>query len=87
MAEWVRALEWRPGCPWLESSGGNFASELWQFRLPHFAIVFRRRDQKPSSLLSGVYVRGSKGPTSLTWKCVQAWSPYLRKDIHMLEKI
>ena len=37
------ALDWRPGGPGFESCCGNFASELWQFRLPRFAGVFRRR--------------------------------------------
>ena len=44
VAEWVRALDWRPDGPGFESHCGKlFASELWQFRLPHFASVFRRR--------------------------------------------
>ena len=44
VAEWVRALDWRPGeGPGFESCCGNFPSELWQFRLPRFASVFRRR--------------------------------------------
>ena len=42
MTVWVRALDWRPGGPGFESRCGNFASELWQFRLPP-ASVFRRR--------------------------------------------
>ena len=38
MAEWVRALDWRPDGRGFESHCGNlFASELWQFRLPRFA--------------------------------------------------
>ena len=41
VAEWVRALDWRRGVPGFESIYGNFASELWQFRLPRFASVFR----------------------------------------------
>ena len=44
VAEWVRALDWRPDGPGFESHCGKlFASELWQFRLPRFASVFRRR--------------------------------------------
>ena len=44
VAEWVRAFDWRPDCPGFESHCGKlFASELWQFRLPRFASVFRRR--------------------------------------------
>ena len=34
VAERVRAFDWRPGGPGFESRyEGNFASELWQFRL------------------------------------------------------
>ena len=49
MAEWVRAL----ACAGDRYGSGsnpaaeNFASELWQFRLPRFASVFRRRHSKP----------------------------------------
>ena len=43
VAEWVRALDWRPGGPGFESRCANFASELWQCCLPLFASVFRRR--------------------------------------------
>ena len=44
VAEWVRTLDWRPDGPGFESHCGKlFASELWQFRLPRFASVFRRR--------------------------------------------
>ena len=41
MAEWVRALDWRPGGPGFEARCGHFVSdlELWQFRLPHFAML------------------------------------------------
>ena len=45
-ARWIRLerwnlVDWRPGGPGFESRCGNFASELWQFRLPRFAN-FRR---------------------------------------------
>ena len=44
VAEWVRALDLRPDGRGFESHFGKlFASELWQFRLPPFASVFRRR--------------------------------------------
>ena len=48
VAEWVRALACtgdRTVLAGFESHCGklNFASELWQFRLPRFASVFRRR--------------------------------------------
>ncbi len=36
------------------------ARKLWQFPLPHFASVFRKRHKSRRSLLSGVYARGSK---------------------------
>ena len=39
VAEFVRALDWRPGGPGFEALCGNFASELWQFHLPRFASV------------------------------------------------
>ena len=41
VAEWVGALDWRPGGPGFESRSDNFASELWQFCLPRFASVFQ----------------------------------------------
>ena len=54
--QWVRPLDWRPDGPEFESRCGNFASELWQFRLPRFASVFRIRHYKSHwSLLSAVY--------------------------------
>ena len=34
MAEWVIVLDCRPGGPGFEYCCGNFALELWQFRLP-----------------------------------------------------
>ena len=43
VAEWVRSLDWWLDGPGFESRFGNFASELWQFRLPNLAKVFRRR--------------------------------------------
>ena len=48
-ARWPSGLErWlvqATGLSWPGSNptAENFASELWQFRLPHFASVFRRR--------------------------------------------
>ena len=84
MAEWVRRLDWRPGGPGFESRCDNFASELWQFRLPRFASVFRRGDTKSRrSLLSGVYARGSKRPhQSALEMCNLSWTPHssLEKD-------
>ena len=43
VAERVRALDWQPGGSGFESRCGNFASELWQFRLPRLASVFWMR--------------------------------------------
>ena len=71
MAEWVRALDWRPDCPGFESHCGQlFASELWQFRLPRFASVFGGDTKSRRSLLSGVYARGSKIPHQSALECV-----------------
>ena len=60
MAEWVRALDWRPGGPAFESCCDNLASELWQFRLPDLPVSFEENTKIRRSLLSGVYARGSK---------------------------
>ena len=50
----------------------NFASELWQFRLPRFASVFRRRHSKPwvptcLYLVSMAMLGEVKDPTSPHW--------------------
>ena len=60
MAEWVIALDWRPGGPRFESCCDNFASELCQFRLPDLPVSFGGDTKSRWSLLSGVYARGSK---------------------------
>ena len=63
MAEWVRVLaRLATGLSWPGSNptAENFASELWQFRLPRFASVFRGDTRSRRSILSGVYARGSK---------------------------
>ena len=68
MAEWVRALDWRPGGPGFESRCGNlFASELWKFCLHRFAsqclseeTLKLSRHAVPSISVSGVYAMGSK---------------------------
>ena len=79
--EWVRALDWRPGGPGFESRCGNFASELWQFRLPRFASVFRRRHIKAFGPFYMVYIPGEiKYTTSLHWKCVTC------RGLHILTK-
>ena len=79
VAEWVRALDWRPGGPGFESLCGNFGSELWKFRLPRFTSVFRRRHLLN---LSGVYARGSKtSHQSSLEMCNLSWTPpLLEKD-------
>ena len=62
VAEWVieanRALDRRPGGPGFEYRCGNFASELWQFRLPHFTWCLSEEEGEV------------KDPSSLHWKCV-----------------
>ena len=48
----------------------NFASELWQFRLPRFASVFRRIHSKPwvpCYLVSMAMPGEVKDPTSSHW--------------------
>ena len=63
VAEWVGALDWRPGGPGFESRSDNFASELWQFCLyPALPVSFRGDTKSSRSLLPGpgVYARGSK---------------------------
>ena len=74
VAEWVRALAWtgdRTVPAGFESYFGKlFSSELWQFHLPRFASVFRRRHQQPWVLLSGVYARGSKISHQSALECV-----------------
>ena len=67
VAEWVRALDWRPGGPAFESRCGNFTSELLAIPFTRFASVFRRR-HGPFYL---VFMPGEvKDVTSLHWKCV-----------------
>ena len=49
-------------CGWGSNpTAENFASELWQFCLPHFG---------GQSLLSGVYVRGSKISHQSALECI-----------------
>ena len=81
MAETESRARWPSGLEcWLALATGrcrsgsnptaeNFASELWQFRLPRFASVFRR---SRGSLVSGVYgyARGSKIPHQSALECV-----------------
>ena len=58
---------WRPGGSGFQSRCGNFASELWQFRLLRFASVSSQRAVGPFYLVS---TPGEvKDPTSLHWKC------------------
>ena len=60
MAEWVRALDWRPGGPGFESRCGNFALEFGNSVYPTFPVSFGGDTNSRRSLLSGVYARGSK---------------------------
>ena len=48
----------------------NFASELWQFRLPRLAVSCGGDTKSRRSLLSGVYVRGSKISHQSALECV-----------------
>ena len=74
VAEWVRAWDWRPGGPGFESHCGNFAPELWQFRLPHFGPVSFGGDTK--SRRSFLYARGSKrSHQSAQEMCNLSWTP------------
>ena len=59
-AEWVRALDWRPGGPGFEHGCGNFASELGNSVYPALPVSFGGDTKSRRSLLSGVYARGSK---------------------------
>ena len=74
VAEWARALTGDRTVNGSSSSAINFfrfASELWQFRLPRLAGVFRMRQYKRRwSLLSGVYARGSKRSHQSALECI-----------------
>ena len=48
----------------------NFASELWQFRLPALPVSFGGDTQSRGSLVSGVYARGSKISHQSALECV-----------------
>ena len=70
---WMALHSWRPDS---SRPGSNptsvkrFASELWQFRLPRFAMSFGWDTKSRWSLLSGVYARGSKRPHQSALACV-----------------
>ena len=74
MSEWVRALDWRPGGPWLESRCGNL------IRFGTLVIPFTPLGQclseetlKAVGPFYWVSIPGEvKDPTSLHWKCVTA---------------
>ena len=75
VAEWVRVLAWtgdRVVLAGFESRCGNFASELWQFRLP---VSFGGDTKSRRSLLSGVYARGSKISHQSALECVTVVDP------------
>ena len=83
MAEWVRALDWRPGGPGFEYRCGNFGSELWQFSLPRLPVSFGGDTKSRRSLLSGVYARGSKRSHQSTMEMRNlSWTPHssIEKD-------
>ena len=69
VAEWVRALDWRPGGPGFEFRGGNFRN-FGKSVYPGLPVYFGGDTKIRRSLLSGVYARGVKYPTSLHWKWV-----------------
>ena len=71
----VRAQDCRSRGPGFESCGQHFASELWQFLLPHFinwclSEIRRRHKKSRRSLLSGVYASESKRSTHGVNTCV-----------------
>ena len=82
MAEWVIVLNCRPGGPGFEYCCGNFASVLWQFRLPCFANSFGGDTKSRRSLLSGVYARGSERShqSALEMCNLSSTAPILEKD-------
>ena len=56
VAEWVRALDWRPGSPGFESRCGNLlASDLGNTVSPALPVSFGEDTESGRSLLSGVY--------------------------------
>ena len=69
VAEWVRALDWRPDGQWFESHIGKlFASELWQFRLPMLCQCLSEETLKAVGHFYLMSMPGEvKDPTSLHW--------------------
>ena len=74
MAESVRALAWtgdRTVPAGFKSRCGNFASELWQFRLIPLCQCLSEETLKSCRSFYLVCMPGEvKDPTSLHWKCV-----------------
>ena len=71
VAEWVRALDWRPDGPGFESHCGKlFASELGNSVYPALPVSFGGDIKSRRSLLFGVYARGSKRPHQSALECV-----------------
>ena len=63
VAEWVRALDWRPDGPGFESHCGNFSLRNFGNSVyPALPVSFGGDPKSRRSLLSGVYARGSKRP-------------------------
>ena len=71
VAEWVRAFAWtgdRTVPAGFDSRCGNFASELWQFRLPRFAKCLSEDTLKAVGPFYMLSMPGEvKDPTSLHW--------------------
>ena len=51
VAEWARALDWRPGGPGFESRCANFASEICNSIFPALPVSFRGDTKSRRSLL------------------------------------
>ena len=69
MAEWVRALNWRPGGPGFESRCGNSG-------YPALPVSFGGDSKSCRSLLSGIYARRSKRSyQSAVEMCNLLWTP------------
>ena len=83
MAEWVRAVDWRPDGPGFESRCGNFASEVFNSVYPALPVSFGGDTKHRQSLLSGVYARGSKRAQQSALEVYNvSWTPHyiIEKD-------
>ena len=81
VAEWDRALYWRPGGPGFESAA---ATSLWNVGnsvYPALPVSFGGDTKSRRSLPSGVYARGSKISHQSALEMCNLWTPS-----HGLEK-